>query len=317
MKTVSKQSEKRIFPLTLAVGDYDRTRPLLDGRIQPKGIALKAETARIAEFCLRPVYEEYDAAEMSLSWYVMACCRQEPVIAIPIFPLRMPVHAYLFCRTEAPYTHPKDLVRKRIGTERYRLTINLWIRGVLAEYYGISPKELSWVTAEEEGAGFSVPPGVSVMTRPGADMEELLLEGEIDCLFSPVVPEAFRRGDPKIRRLFPNCKAEFEMYFSKTGIFPITHTVVMRKSLWEREPWVAEQLFNAFQEAQRQCEDFHYADPKHLTFPRAIFILEEERAAFGPDPWIHGLRSNRHIIEAFVRYAQEQGYISRLPTLED
>ena len=317
METLFIQSEKQLFPMTLAVGNYDRTRPLLDGRVQPKGIALKAYIAQIGEFCLRPVYEEYDVAEMSLSWYVMARCRQEPVIALPIFPLRMPVHAYIFCRAEAPYIHPHDLVGKRIGTERYRLTVNLWIRGILSEYYGITPKELSWVTADEEGAGFSFPPEVSVMTLPGANLEELLLKGEIDCLFSPVVPDAFRRGDPSIRRLFPNCKTEMENYFNKTGIFPITHAVVMRETLWQREPWVAEQLFFAFREAQRLCQDFYYSDPKHLTLPRAIFILEEERAAFGPDPWIHGLSSNRHVLEVFVRYAYEQGYISRRPVLEE
>ena len=311
------QSENRLLPLTLAVGNYDRTRPLLDGRVQPKGIALKAQTARIGEFCIRPVYEEYDAAEMSLSWYVMARVRREPVIALPIFPLRMPIHPYLFCRTDTPYTHPKDLVGKRIGTERYRLTVNLWARGILSEYYGIAPKELVWITSDEEGAGFSIPPGVSVTTRPGVDMEELLFKGEIDCLFSPVVPEAVRLGDPRIRRFFPNCKAEFEAYFKKTGIFPITHTVVMGEALWKREPWVAEHLFTAFQEAQRQCEDFYYADPKHLTLPQAIFILEEERAVFGPNPWVHGLNPNRHGLETFVRYAHEQGYISRRPALEE
>jgi 4,5-dihydroxyphthalate decarboxylase len=311
------QSEKSLFPLTLAVAEYDRTRPLLDGRVQLKGIALKAQTASIPEFCLRPVYEEYDAAEMSLSWYLMAHCREEPVIALPIFPLRMPVHAYLFCRTDAPYTHPKDLVGKRIGTRLYRSTINLWMRGILLEYYGIDPKELAWVTVGEEVTAFSVPPGISVTSRPGATMEELLLNGEVDCLFAPVLPEAFRRGDPRIRRLFPNCKAEFESYFRETGIFPITHTLVMNKTLWKQEPWVAEQLFYAFQEAQRQCENFYYADPKHLTLPRATFIIEEERQTFGPDPWAHGVNSNRHGLKTFVRYAHEQGYIPRVPSLEE
>jgi len=311
------QSDKRLFPLTLAVAEYDRTRPLLDGRVQPKGIALTSQTASIPEFCLRPVYEEYDAAEMSISWYVMAHCRQEPVIAIPIFPLRMPIHAYVFCRTDAPFTQPNDLVGRRIGTRRYRSTINFWLRGILLDHYGIDPKELSWVTTYEEGDGFSVPPGISVTYRPDTGMEELLLNGEIDCLFSPVLPEAYRRGDPNIRRLFPNCKSEFENYFKKTGIFPITHTIVMNKTLWEKEPWVAERLFIAFKEAQRQCEEFYYADPKHLTLSRAIFTLEEERETFGPDPWANGLDSNRHVLETFVRYTYEQGYIDRVPALEE
>jgi 4,5-dihydroxyphthalate decarboxylase len=317
MENSDMQSKESLMPLTLAVAEYDRTRPLLDGRVQIKGIALKSQTAPIPEFCLRPVYEEYNAAEMSLSWYVMAHSRQEPVIALPLFPLRMPVHAYIFCRTDSPYTQPKDLVGKRIGTRMYRSTINFWIRGILSEHYGIDPKELLWVTTWEEGAEFPLPPGISVTIRSGANMGELLLNGEVDCLFTPVFPEAYRRGDPRIRRLFPNCKAEFEMYFRKTGIFPITHTIVMNKTLWEQQRWVAEALFIAFQEAQRQCETFYYADPKHVTLPRATFILEEERQAFGPDPWIQGLKSNRHVLEAFVRYIHEQGYLSRIPPLEE
>ncbi len=310
------QHEKPLLPLTLAVGNYDRTHPLIDGRVRPRGIDLTAQTPKISEFCLRPVYEEFDAAEMSLSWYLMACCRREPVIALPIFPLRMPVHAYLFCRADAPYTHPRHLVGKRIGTERYRLTVNLWLRGIFSDHEGIDPREFIWVTPAEEGAGFSIPSGTSVTVRPGADMEELLLKGEIDALFWPVIPERFRRGDRTMRRLFPDPKSEFGTYFQKTGIFPITHTVVMNTHLWEREPWVAESLFLAFEEAQRECEK-SYTDPKYLIFPQATFIVEEERAAFGPDPWTHGIEPNRKCLETFVRYAHEQGYIPRPPTLEE
>jgi len=310
-------SEKKLLPLTLAVGDYDRTRPLLDGRVQAKGIALNVQCPRIGEFCLRPVYEDFDVAEMSLSWYVMARHRKEPVVALPIFPLRMPVHAHLFCRTDSPYHHPKDLLGKRIGTERYRLTVNLWMRGILSDYYGLSPKDFAWITCDEEGAGYTVPDGITVTPHPGQNMEQLLFEGEVDCLIWPVIPESFRRGDPRIRRLFPDCQEEFVGYFKKTEIFPITHTVVVREDLLQREPWVAESLSDAFKEAQRLCQDFYYSDPKHLTLPRAIFFLEEERSVFGPDPWSHGLSSNRHVLEAFVRYSHEQGYIPKVPPLEE
>jgi len=309
--------KRESFPLRLAVAEYDRTRPILDGRVQPDGIALKSESAWIGEFCLRPVYEEYDAAEMSLSWYVMARCRKEPVIALPVFPLRMIVHAYLFCRAEAPYTNPKDLVGKRVGTMRYRLTVNLWMRGILKEHYGVGPEELAWVTIEEEGAGFAPPPGVVVTCLPGRDPVELLLSGEIDALLWPELPEAFRRGDPRIRRLFPDCRTEVEHYWNRTGIFPITHTMVMGEALWKREPWIAERLVAAFREAQRQCEAYYHNDPKHLMLPRAVFILEEERATFGTDPWAHGLEPNRHVLETFIRYAHEQGYIPRRPALEE
>ena len=65
----SNTVDQDLLPLTMVVADYDRTRPLLDGRVQPDGIKLDAVSGRIGDFCMSPVYEEYDIAEMSLSLY--------------------------------------------------------------------------------------------------------------------------------------------------------------------------------------------------------------------------------------------------------
>lgn len=313
------KSATGLLPVTLAIADYDRTRPLLDGRVKPAGIDLQSTIGSIPEFCLTPVYEQYDFAEMSLSWYLMAHCRNEPVVALPIFPLRMPVHAYMYCRADAPYTSPADLAGKRIGTRRYRSTINVWIRGILKEYYGLLPQDFIWTTPAEEGAGFVVPEGVSVTVRPGemTDIEELLFKGEIDALFTPVLPDAELRGDPRIRRLFPDCRAASRAYSRQTGFFPMTHTLVMSKRLFDREPWVAESMFKAFNEAQRRCLDFYRADPKHVTFCETVYTMAEERALYGADPWAHGVAANRAALETFIRYANEQGYIRRRPTLDE
>lgn len=303
------------LPVTLAIADYDRTRPLLDGRVKPNGIALKSTTASIPEFCLVPVYEQYDLAEMSLSWYLMAHCRKEPVVALPVFPLRMPVHAYMYCRADAPYTHPLDLAGKRIGTKRYRSTINVWLRGILQEYHGLRPRDFKWITPAEEGGGFVIPEDVSVTLRPGemSDMEEMLFSGEIDALFTPVLPDAVIRGDTRIRRLFPDCRAESRAYSKQAGFLPMTHVVVMSKRLWEREPWVAESMSEALIESQRTWERFVRADPKHSTWCETVYMLEEERAIYGTDPWAQGLEANRAALETFIRYCHEQGYISHQP----
>ena len=316
--TGSADREPSGLRVSLAIADYDRTRPLLDGRVKPRGIDLVSTTASIPEFCLVPVYEQYDLAEMSLSWYLMAHCRAEPVVALPVFPLRMPVHAYMYCRADAPYTHPLELAGKRIGTKRYRSTINVWLRGILQEYHGLRPHDFRWFTPAEEGAGFVVPDGVSVTLRPGdmSDMEELLFRGEIDALFTPVLPEAVMRGDPRIRRLYPDCRAVSRAYSRQTGFLPITHTVVMNKRLWEREPWIAEEMTRAIAEAQRQCLAFSRADPKHSTSCETVYTQEEERAIYGDDPWAHGVAANRAALEVFIRYAHEQGYIPRRPAVE-
>jgi 4,5-dihydroxyphthalate decarboxylase len=265
-----------------------------------------------------PVYEQYDLAEMSLSWYLMAHCRDEPVVALPVFPLRMPVHAYMYCRTDAPFTDPAQLAGKRIGTKRYRSTINVWLRGILQEYHGLRPQDFTWFTPAEEGGGFVIPDGVRVTMRPGdmADIEEMLFRGEIDALFTPVLPEAVLHGDPRIRRLYPDCRSASRAYSKATGFLPMTHTVVMSRRLWEREPWVAEEMVKAITQAQQQCLAFYRADPKHVTFCETVYTMEEERDIYGADPWAHGLAANRAALEVFIRYAHEQGYIPRRPSPE-
>src|SRR5262249_27975612 len=144
-------------------------RPILDGRIKPEGIELSATAKYVGEFCVKPVYEEYDAAEMSFSWYVTARSQDEPVMALPVFPLRMPILTYVFVSENSPLTHPRELVGKRIGVPSYRFTVNLWLRGIFKEHYGVAPEQMTWVTCEkEEGAGYTVPDGIDIRVCEGA-----------------------------------------------------------------------------------------------------------------------------------------------------
>ncbi|MDB5598063.1 MAG: hypothetical protein JWN71_107 [Xanthobacteraceae bacterium] len=305
--------------VTLAIADYDRTRPLLNGSVKPAGIDLQCTIGSIPEFCLVPVYEQYDLAEMSLSWYLMAHCRNEPVVALPVFPLRMPVHAYMYVRADAPYTSPDDLAGKRIGTKRYRSTINVWLRGILQEYHGLRPSDFTWFTPAEEGGGFVIPEDVSVTLRPGqmSDMEEMLFNGEVDALFTPVLPDAVMRNDPRIRRLYPDCRAVSRAYAKQTGFVPMTHVVVVSQRLLEREPWVAKSMSQALIESQRQWQEFVQADPKHSMLCETVYMQEEERAIYGSDPWAQGVAGNRVALQTFIRYCNEQGYIPRQPAPEE
>ena len=312
-------SPSSLLPVQLAMADYDRTRPIADGRIKPAGVDLKFETSWIGDFCTQPVYEKYDVAEFSLSWYVAAKARREPVVALPLFPLRMPVLAYLFVRDDADISAPRDLVGRRIACPGYRYTVNLWVRGLLKEHYGLSPEQVTWVgCTADEGAGYRVPKGIPYEQAPGADPEQLLREGKADALLVPTTPASFLRRQPGLRRLFRDCRAEMRSLYARTGILPITHTIVMKQSLYEENKWLARSLYDAFVEAQRQTDAFYDDDTKRLALSEAVFFLEEERAIYGPHAWSQGLNdTNRKVIETFVRYAHEQEYIDRILPLEE
>jgi 4,5-dihydroxyphthalate decarboxylase len=302
--------------LTLMLAHYHRTQPILTGEVTAEGIKFIPRAAVPGEACLRPVYEEFDIAEMSLSWYVMARCRKEPVIALPIFPLRMQIHPYIFCSSSSGIERPEDLKGKKIGMDQYRLTIGLWARGIFQEYYGVRPEECLWFTSEPEGAGFQPPPDVNI-TVLNEPTEALLLRGELDALIPPNIVPSFRAKDPCIRRVFTDPRSAVNGYFRQTRIFPITHTLVVRQSLFEEQPWIASSLLNAFTEAENLCrKSYDYA--KRLAFPSAVLILEEEEETFGKNPWAHGLNpENQIVLEKFVQYAEEQGYIPYRPGLSE
>jgi 4,5-dihydroxyphthalate decarboxylase len=304
--------------LTLLLADYDRTRPLLSGEVTAERIKLQPRRAETGEACLRPVYEEFDIAEMSLSWYMMARCRNEPVIALPIFPLRMQIHPYIFCSTASGIERPEDLKGKKIGMDEYRLTVGLWARGILQEFHGVRPEDCEWFTSAPEApaAGYKIPSNIRV-TVAKEPTEQLLLRGEIDALIPPNIASSFRAKDPRIRRVFKDARATVTEYFRKTKIFPITHTLVVRQSLLDENPWLVSSLLAAFTKAEELCrKSYDYA--KRSAFPSAVLILEEEEDLFGKNPWGHGLTpENQVVLEKFVQYANEQGYIPQRPALSE
>ena len=301
--------------LKFSVANYHRTQPLLNGTVKMAGIKPTFHAAAPGEACLRPIYEEFDVAEMSLSWYAMARARNEPVYALPIFPLRMFVQAYIFCGVNSGIREPRDLIGKRVGMDLYRLTVGLWSRGILQERYGVKPNQIHWFTSEAEGAGFEVPADVKV-TIAHEDVEDLLLRGDVDAVIAPNVLKCFRAGDPRVRRLFTPCRPVVEQYFAETGIFPITHTVVVGEKLLRREPWIVDRIVAAFDEAVAVCSR-EYDYPKRLSFPDAVLLLDEEAERFGKNPWVNGLAPNAHVLEKFMQYAAAQNYTPRVLSLDE
>jgi 4,5-dihydroxyphthalate decarboxylase len=308
--------------IALACWNYDRTRALLEGRIRPDGVDLNYLTLPVEETFFRMLrHREFDAAEMSLSSYVLSLFEPDrPFIAIPVFPSRVFRHSGIYVHAASGIQEPKDLIGKRVGTPEYQMTAAVWIRGILSDEYGVSPDGVVYVTGGEEEPNrpeklpLDLPPRIRVEPiGPTQTLSSMLARGEIDALYAARAPSSFRCGDGRVKRLFDDFPRAEREYFGRTGIFPIMHTVVIGRDVYERHRWVAQSLYKAFCAAQQET----YADLGEDAALKAMLPwlpahVEETRREMGEDFWPYGIEKNRRTLATFLRYSHEQGLAKQL-----
>ena len=312
--------------LTLACEDYDRTRRLKDGIIKPEGIELNYLVMSVEEIFWRMMkYEEFDVSELSMGAFLTAAARgHRPFIAIPVFPSRTFRHRCLFVNTGAGIERPQDLRGKRMGVPEYSMTAAVWLRGLFQHEYSIAPEEIHWIQAGEENPGrkdridFEMPAGVRLDSIEDRTLNQMIDSGEIDAMMSPRMPTCFLEGSPHVRRLFANYKQAEMDYFRKTGLFPIMHVIVIKRSLYEEAPWVAQTLYKAFCEAKDLCmRELYDTNILRVSLPWTSAEYEETRDLMTADYWPYGLEPNRMNLETLHGYLYEQGLIQQKLNLDD
>jgi 4,5-dihydroxyphthalate decarboxylase len=312
--------------LTLACEDYDRTRALKDGRIMPEGIEINYLVMSVEEIFWRMMkYEEFDVSELSMGAFLTAAARgRRPFVGIPVFPSRTFRHRCIFVHSGAGIERPEDLRGKRVGVPEYSMTAAVWLRGLLEHEYGIAPREIHWIQAGEEQPGrkdrvdFEMPPGIRLETRNDQTLNQMIENGEIDAMMSPRMPTCFMKQSTRVRRLFPNYKQVEMDYFRKTGLFPIMHVIVIKKSVYDKEPWVAQTLYKAFCAAKDLCmSELYDTNVLRISLPWASAEYEETRDLLSADYWPYGLAANRHNLETLHGYLHEQGLIKQKLDLEE
>jgi 4,5-dihydroxyphthalate decarboxylase len=306
--------------LTLGCWDYDRTRPLIDGRVKPEGIDLTIRLGRPQDTFQRMLKERaFDVSEMSLATYVSLVGTGDcPFVAIPVALSKIFRHSCIYVRPDAGIARPADLKGKRVGAIRFGSTGAVFMRGMLQDEYGVRADDSRWFLGRlnESWEPINLDPPrlpfeVTALTGDQT-LERMLQAGELDALMSLYIPQSFQAGASHIRRLFPNFKDVEQASYRKTGIFPIMHTVVLSCELHEREPWVAASLYKAFCEARDMAVDGLWdTDALRLALPWLIDHVEEARRVFGPDFWAYGLEPNRPTWAAIGRYVHEQGLSPR------
>jgi 4,5-dihydroxyphthalate decarboxylase len=269
---------------------------------------------------------EFDIAEMSLSSYCVSLMRDDPAfIAIPVFPSRFFRHSCIFVSAKSGIREPKDLAGKRIGVPEYQMTAPVWIRGILQDEYGVDPASCEYWTGGEEEPGrdeklkLDLPPKFKVKPiGPEQTLSKMIAAGELDAMHTARTPSTFRAQPGKVRRLFENFVEVEKAYYRKTKIFPIMHTVVIRRDLYEKYRWIAQSLAKAFAQAQRKTyEHLNTSMALAAMLPWQSAHVEEARTLLGEDWWPYGIEPNRHVLETFLRYHHEQGLSKRKLAVEE
>ena len=299
--------------LSMTCALYDRSLPLIEGRVKPRDIELDIHVNSDDRSRQRDAREgKFDIAEFFTGIYMADLEYQTlGLTAIPIFVKRMFRHSYIYVNKRAGIRTPKDLCGKRIGVQTWFTTTALWARGILADEYGVDLKSITWVVNWAEKIGSWQPPSWLKLeiAPPGKRLHELLIEGKIDAGISTETWAPF--GHPDIDFLIRDYAAAERSYYQKTGFFPIQHTLVIKKAVLEKHPWAALSLFDAWQESKQECYRWLERQRVHMTGLWFRALWEEEHAAGGGDLYVWGFQKSRAEIDQMLDYAQRQGLVTR------
>src|SRR5436190_1270804 len=315
------------LPLTFACGLYDRMLALQTGEVQVEGVDLNF----LVDDNPRNIFDrmaaglEFDAAEFSSSEYVSRfVAGQCPFVAIPVFASRVFRHSFIFINR----THiksPKDLEGKRIGVPVYTMTAAIFIRGLLSDEHGIDFSKNEWVEGDIDSpkahGNPTILPTAKKMSiranKSSKSLSKMLEDGELQAIIGTGVPAAFGRN-PDIVRLYPDYRTAEMEYYKRTKIFPIMHTVVIRRDVHEKHPFVASALYRAFNQAKDVAlKKMNYRGTLRYMLPWMTAELDDIDAVFGGDPWPYGVEANRPTLSALVRYLEEQGVIAKAPRVDE
>ena len=313
--------------LHLACWDYDRTRPLIDGRVTPEGIDLDIEVLRPRQMFPRMLeHQEFDASELSLASHASLIGRgNSPFTALPVMLSKIFRHSCIYVRAGAGIERPEDLRGKRVGTTQFSATASIFMKGMLQHEYGVHQRDIEWFIGgldkptETPLIPLNLPADIRIHFLPaGETLEKMFAENRLDALISILIPPSFLARSPRMTRLFPDYKQAEKDYYRRTGIFPIMHTVALRRDVHAAHPWAAKSLYDAFKKAHALAFDELYdTDALRLGLPWLLDHIEETREVFGEDWWSYGVEANRPTLTAVGQYVCEQGISPRVVTPEE
>ncbi len=316
---------------SIALTQNDLSRPLVERTVTPQGMRLIPTIIHPSEMYWRQLrFADFDISEMSLSSLFIAVSRGDTQwAALPIFTMRRFFHTGILVRAEAGIASPQDLRGKRVGVPEYQQTAAIWCRGVLQHEFGVRPSDIEWFMergpekSHGGATGFKAPAGVRLnQISSESSIGDMLLKGDLDAtllyinatnLVDRSKPDIM--AAPGIRRLFTDPEAEGRRYYAKSGLYPINHVVIVRRSLLERYPWIALNLYSAFLASRAEAE--RQARSALKPYFETGLLGGETKSALGKNPMPYGIKGARRELETIAQYVHEQGLTERPVKLED
>jgi 4,5-dihydroxyphthalate decarboxylase len=312
--------------LSLAISYYDHVSDLVRGRVRPEGIQLTPTEFPVEEIFFRMMsFAEWDVAELSMAKYVsLVGAGASPFGAIPVFPSRVFRQSAVYIAARAGITGPRDLGGRRVGIPEWAQTAGIYARAYLQHQCSMRLEDIQWVQSgvnepgRFEKVNLSLPRGIRVERVEDRSLNQMLLAGDLHAIISAREPRAFVEQDPRIARLWPDCRALEEAYYRSTGIFPIMHVIVINARKLARHPWIARNLFEAFEEAKtNSLRQAVRLTTSRFPFAWSYHAALEATKVFGDDCWPYGIEPNRRTLEAFTRFCWEQGVTDRPVEIEE
>jgi 4,5-dihydroxyphthalate decarboxylase len=264
--------------LRTLLGDHPSTAALKNGSIKSDRVTLDFADYSPTHKGFKPMVREqaFDVSEMAIVTYLMAKSFGKPMVLLPSVVMARSQHAFALYNGKLGTLTPADLNNKRIGIRSFTTTTGAWLRGILANDYGVDLDSIDWVTFED--AHVAEFRDTTVRAPRGKQIVQMLIDGELDAVLGE------KSEHPDLKPLFPNATAEEKSWFAKHGVMPINHMVVVSEELSTRHQDVVREVF---------------------------WLLQQSAIAAGAESPLFGTEELRRSLEMIIRYTAQQELIPR------